>query len=431
MYETLKNRLGEWISLERDVLTLSGALFIFSLAMQMTTRFLPEYMAVLGAGSVVIGFYGTFEEIVNSIYPYPGGKISDRFGNRGTLVCFGALTTLGFLIWFAAPYLHSLNVFGTTLSGWIWIFVGIIFVLAWKELGMGATFALVKNSVPPNQLARGFASTEVFRRFGYLLGPLIASGILWYYSQFISGFQVILAGAVGVSLLATVLQWKGYRAAENQLEKKSKKGGKISFQTILRDFQRLPPELRPLLIGDTLVRFANGMAYIFFILVVTRYHELGWSIAGWEFSPASFFGILLGIEMTVALVSMVPAARIGDALGQKPVVGFGFFVYAVFPVIMITVPSNPYIFMFLFAFSGLRFAGMAPHKALIVGPARQDEGGTTTGVYYLIRNTLRTPAPAVGGVLYEFSPEVSFTTASIIGVIGVGYFFYAGQPLET
>jgi len=29
---------------------------------------------------------------------------------------------------------------------------------------------------------------------------------------------------------------------------------------------------KPLLLGDTFIRFANGMAYIFFVLAITQYH---------------------------------------------------------------------------------------------------------------------------------------------------------------
>lgn len=49
----------EFLSIERDVVVLSIAMFAFSLGFQMTSRYLPEYMAVLGAGAFVIGLFGT------------------------------------------------------------------------------------------------------------------------------------------------------------------------------------------------------------------------------------------------------------------------------------------------------------------------------------------------------------------------------------
>jgi MFS family permease len=215
----------------------------------------------------------------------------------------------------------------------------------------------------------------------------------------------------------------------------------------------MPDPLRPLLIGDTLVRFANGMVYVYFIVVVTRFFEVGLettlalpvlgSVAV-DLSPQAFFGYLLGIEMAVALVLMMPAAKVAERVGLKPVVALGFAVYAVFPVLLINAPGTPAAMVALFAFSGLRFAGLPSHKALIVGPAEADAGGRVTGTYYLLRNTVVIPSAALGGVLwagipgwapgsglYDGSPELAFGLASVIGVVGTGYFLLAGEEFES
>lgn len=42
----------------------------------------------------------------------------------------------------------------------------------------------------------------------------------------------------------------------------------------------------------------------------------------------------------------------------------------------------------MFAFSGLRFAGLPAHKALIVGPAERGVGGRITGSYYFVRGAI-------------------------------------------
>jgi hypothetical protein len=86
----------------------------------------------------------------------------------------------------------------------------------------------------------------------------------------------------------------------------------------------------------------------------------------------------------------------------------------------------------VFAFSGLRFAGLPSHKALIVGPAEAGAGGRVTGTYYLLRNTVVIPSAALGGNLWEFvSPELGFTVAAVIGVVGTGYFLLFGREFEA
>jgi MFS family permease len=185
-------------------------------------------------------------------------------------------------------------------------------------------------------------------------------------------------------------------------------------------------------IGDIFIRFGNGMVYAFFVIVVVQFLEVSVTlpVIG-TLAPEALFGVLLGIEMAVALVSMIPVSKLAQRIGLKPVVGLGYFVYAVFPVLLITAPADPLVVGVLFAFSGLRFAGLPAHKAMIVGPAEQKAGGRVTGSYYLIRNTIVIPSAALGGWLYSMSPELSFGLATVVGLIGTGYFFAFGKEFDA
>ena len=428
----------QFLSFRRDVLVLSAAMFAFSLGFQMTTRYVPKYMEVLGAGALAIGVFGTVQNIVGAAYPYPGGAISDRLGSRRSLTVFGFVSSLGFLFWLVAPALGTLTVAGLAIEPWFWIFVGLFLAQAWKSFGLGATFAIVKQSVPPSQLARGFASTEVFRRTAFLVGPLVAAGVLLVTTDFAVGFQVVLAVAVVFAVVATAVQHRLYRTADTNIGKSF-----AGVDDIVADLRGLPPELRPLLVADTLVRFANGMVYVFFVIVVTDFLEVGLDIGGLVLAPETFFGVLLGVEMLVALASMPVAARLAERVGLKPVVALGFSVYAVFPVLLVLSPPDAAVVTLLFGFSGLRFAGLPAHKALIVGPAERDTGGRVAGSYYLVRNTVVIPSAAIGGALYggfsvpgsalafDGSPELTFSIATVVGLAGTAYFLLFGREFDA
>ena len=428
----------QFFSFRRDVLVLSVAMFAFSLGFQMTSRYIPQYMSVLGASGFVIGLYGTVGNIISAVYPYPGGVISDRIGSRYALTLFGLISSLGFLFWLLAPALGTIAVGVVTVEPWVWIFVGLFLAQAWKSFGLGATFAVVKQAVPPSKLARGFASTEVFRRTAFLVGPLLAAGALWVVADFQTGFQVILGIALVFGVVATVTQHLLYGAEDTQI------GSSFEGVAEIRDdLRNLPPELRPLLVADTLVRFANGMVYVFFVIVVVQFLEVGVDLGVVALEPEVFFGVLLAIEMVVALVSMPIAAKLAERVGLKPVVALGFSVYAVFPVLLINAPANPAVVALLFAYSGLRFAGLPAHKALIVGPAERDTGGRVSGSYYLLRNTIVIPSAALGGALYDGfgipatavsyggSPILAFTVATVIGLVGTGYFLLFGREFDA
>ncbi|MFK8215074.1 MFS transporter [Haloferax volcanii] len=416
----------QFVGLERDVLVLSVAMFAFSLSFQMTGRYVPEYLRVLGAGATVVGLYGSVGNLIGALYPYPGGALSDRLGSRLSLTLFGTLSSAGFLFWFVAPQVPEVTLAGVSLEPWLWIFVGLFLTQAWKSFGLGATFAIVKQSVPPERLAMGFASTEVFRRVGFLLGPLIAAALLAATATFVEGFRYVLIVAAAFGIVATVAQHLLYDAGEDSLGK--------SFEGLAQlrdDLRSLPPTLRPLLVADTLVRFANGMVYVFFVIVVTEFLEVGFTGFGVSLRPDAFFGVLLGVEMVVALLTKLPVSKLAERTGLKPVVALGFSVYAMFPVLLIFAPADQWVVVALFAFSGLRFAGLPAHKALIVGPAERNAGGRVTGAYYLLRNTIVIPSAALGGWLYARDPTLAFSVASLVGVVGVVYFALRGKEFAA
>lgn len=182
------------------------------------------------------------------------------------------------------------------------------------------------------------------------------------------GFLWVLVIGLVFALLGTILQHFMYEAAEDTVGKEFE-----GFGQIANDLRALPDPLRPLLVADTFVRFANGMVYVFFVLVITQFMDIGLNVSlplvgAIDLAPAAFFGVLLGIEMLVALLTMAPAATLAERTGLKPIVGLGFLVYAIFPVMLIFAPENVWVLLVLFAFSGLRFAGLPAHKASSLVP---------------------------------------------------------------
>ncbi|WP_435144940.1 MFS transporter [Halobaculum sp. P14] len=427
-------------ALPGDVLVLSLAMFAFSLGFQTTGRYMPVYLEALGAGSLAVGLFKSVGDLISAVFPYPGGAVSDRIGSRSALTLFGLASTLGFLVWYAAGDLQGVAVGPTSLAV-VLLFAGLFLSQAWKSFGLGATFAVVKQSVEPSRLAAGFAATETFRRTAFLLGPLLAAAVLAAYA-FEAGFRVLLLVAAGAGLVGTVAQHVLYDASGDSIGKSF-----AGVETLREDLRRLPEPLRPLLVADTLVRFANGAVYAFFSLVVVNYFGVGVTlpVVG-RLPPASFLGVLLAVEMAVALVTMAPVARLSERVGLKPVVAFGFAVYAVFPALLISAPTDgvdaalplvgavklsaPAVLTVLFAFSGLRFAGLPAHKALIVGPAEAGSGGRVTGAYYLLRNVVVIPSGVIGGWLYGVRPALAFGVASAVGLVGVGYFLLRGKEFE-
>src|SRR5438552_7053570 len=133
--ETRRERLTAFFGLERNVLAASAAVFLIGFGEELWKKFLPKYLESLGAGALTIGWFGTTKDFLDAIYQYPGGWIADRFGRRRAFIAFIVLAIIGYLI-----YLFS--------STWIFVFVGLIFVMAWRSMASPATFAVIGDSLP-------------------------------------------------------------------------------------------------------------------------------------------------------------------------------------------------------------------------------------------------------------------------------------------
>jgi len=135
--------------------------------------------------------------------------------------------------------------------------------------------------------------------------------------------------------------------------------------------------------------------------------------------------------MAVALLVMYPAARLAERIGLKWLIAAGFSVYAIFPILLITAPDNAGVVALIFAFSGLRYAGYPAHQALIVGPAVEGVGDRVTGTYYTLRSTIVIPSTLISGVVFSVSPQLAFGIATVIGLLGTGYFLAFGTGLDA
>src|ERR1041385_3507126 len=118
---TLRGKLIDYLSLERNVSLASAAIFILGLGEELWKKFLPKYLEALGASTGVIGLFGTAEDFFDAIYQYPGGWVADRFGRRRAFLVFVALASVGYLV-----YLLS--------RSWPFVFIGLALVMAWPSM---------------------------------------------------------------------------------------------------------------------------------------------------------------------------------------------------------------------------------------------------------------------------------------------------------
>lgn len=376
------SRIIDYFGLERNTVIISATVFLLGFGEELWKKFLPKYLESLGASTGIIGFFGTSRDFLDAVYQYPGGWLSDHLGRRFAFLVFLALALVGYLVYFLSP-------------SWHFVFVGLIFSMAWQSMASPAIFASIADAMPKERRAIGFTVQSILKRIPAIFAPilggmLIASvGIIGgiHYGLLITLVLALIAGLLVLTIKLPVI-----------------KGESVNFRGVWQSFQR---PLKRLLISDIIIRMCEGMADIFVVLYVINIIKIGFV----EYSS------LVALQMITSIVVYFPAAKIADRIGRKPFVITTFACFAMFPL---AVAFSVGIVSLILAFmiGGLREIGEPSRKAMIVDFSEPHLRGRTVGLYYLVRSLSITPAALIGSFLWEFNPAWTFIVAGIIGIIG-------------
>lgn len=376
------DRLRDSLGLERNVAAASAAVFLFSMGEELWKKFLPKYLESLGAGTAVIGLFGTAKDFFDAIYQYPGGWLADHVGRRRAFLVFIALASTGYLIYLFSP-------------SWQFVFLGLAFAMGWTSMASPAIFAVIGDSLPKHKRTMGFTFQALIKRVPMAVAPLIGGAMiatLGIKSGIRAGLVITLALAAVTVLIVLAINIP------------ITPGEPVNIRGVWRSFH---DALKRLLISDIIIRMCEGLPDVLIILYVTN--VIGVSIAR--------YGVLVAIQLSASILVYVPAAKLADRIGRKPFVIATFVCFALFPV-AIVLSSSFASLVVAFIIGGLREIGEPSRKAMIVDFAAPHLRARTVGLYYLIRSLSISPAAAIGGLLWRIAPEAPFITAGIVGMIG-------------
>ena len=362
-------------------------MFVMGLGEELWKRFLPRYLQQLGAPVVAIGTFGTAMDFLDGVYQYPGGWVADTFGRRTALYVFVAAAMMGYIVYYFAP-------------SWPWIFVGLVFTMAWTAMASPTLFAVVGDALPKGRRAMGFTVQSILRRVPIVIAPTIGGFIIAKY-----GLSEGMHFGLGISLLlgaVTLLVTSRIRLSLPPSE------GKTNLAGVWR---ALPDTLRKLLASDIFIRTCEGMVDVFLVIYATT--VIGIS--------AAQFGLLVAIQTLTSIIVQIPAAKLADRFGRKPFVVATFISFSMFPIAVVLSHGFPTLAM-AFVIGGLREIGEPSRKAMIVDLALPHLRARSVGLYYLVRSLAITPAAFVGGLLWKITPAFPFIIAGGIGLAGTALF---------
>lgn len=378
--------IKDFLSLERNVSIASAAVFLVGLGEELWKKFLPKYLEALGASVPVIGLFGTAEDFFDAIYQYPGGWIADRFGRRRAFQTFLALACVGYLIYLFG---HS----------WPLVFLGLAFAMCWQSMASPAMFAVIGDALPPAKRAMGFSIQSILKRVPIVIAPVIG-GIIITRHGIVAGmhgglvFTLIIAAVTLFLIQLMTIAHESHRSIN-----------------ILGVWSSLDGNLKRLLVSDIFIRTCEGMADVLVILYVTNVLHVS----------TARFGTLLAVLFATTLIIYVPAAKAADRVGRRPFIIATFSAFALYPLAIIA--AHDFIGLVIaFIIGGLREIGEPARKAMIVDSANPRLRARTVGLYYLLRSFAITPAAAVGGLLWRFTPQMPFMIAGAFGMVGTFLF---------
>jgi MFS family permease len=228
------------LGLRRNIVVLAWAIFCVGLGEELCARFLPKYLEALGAGVLAIGAFGTLQDLLEGVYPYPGGVLADRWGRKRALVAFNLLALVGYGVYLVSP-------------SWPFVFVGLSFTMAWSSLALPATFALIADSLPPERRAMGFTVQSLLKRVPTVLAAPLG-GLLIGSLGLVAGVHVGLAVTLVLGTLSLLAQHRFYVEAPI--------AARLASMALRGTLRALPAGLKRLLLAESIVRTGQGLAEI-------------------------------------------------------------------------------------------------------------------------------------------------------------------------
>lgn len=382
----MKRSVSEVLGLERNVAVLAASVFGIGLAEELWQVFLPRYLAALGAGGVAIGLFASTRDLLDGLYQYPGGWLTDHFGRKRTLMLLTMIAIAGYATYAAAWH-------------WVVVFAGVFLVMAWKSGAFPATFAVIGDALPEGRRAIAFAVQSILVRVPRIVGAPIGGALLVSFGV-VAGMRVAITVSVILATGVLFAQHRGFRADATE-------SGHRDLASFIEVWRRMAPRLKRLLVADCLVRIGEGIATSFIVLYVTG--PLGLS--------AARFGVLYAIQQAVSVALYLPMGKLGDLAGRRPLVAATFSFFAAFPLAVRMSETFPALVV-AFVIGGLKEMGEPARKSLIVDLSESAHRGRAVGVYYTVRNLVVVPAGALGGVLWQRSPVLPLEAACIVASVG-------------
>ncbi len=387
----------------RNLVVVTLCYSILQFASFLWRPFWSLYIMELGGSKGVVGVLATLQSLSTLFLLLPGGILADKFGRRRLILFSTACGIVPPLVFISA-------------SHWTGLVLGIV-ASSLSSLSVPAQTALIAESLPPEKRATGFGfytmSWYLFIVASYPIG-----GWLMDSMGVTAATRLGLTFTLLVMVPILLIQW---RYVGETLSEPRRSTERLSAGKVLSQLRKAPGQVWALLA----VALFSSFAFQAFWSFVTIYSVEVVGMTKMEWSIASIASNL------VAGLFMMPTGFLSDRAKRKP--------YVVLSQSLVAASSLGYVLSTGFlslvvtrvlggigeGIGGNVFGptGGPVWQALVTDVAPEEMRGSVLGLMGAVTGFASTPAPMVGGWMYEaMTPQAPFYLSFGLATVGVMVF---------
>jgi MFS family permease len=370
------------------------------------------YVKELGASMSVLGALSTLQGFSNLLLQLPGGMLADRFGRR-------KLILVSSLFGFLPPIIYRFS------THWTMLIPGVI-ASSLSALAVPARNALIAESLPLERRATGFGAYTM-SWYLFIVAAYPFGGYIQDYMGVIPAVRLGLLFSFAVMIPIFIIQWRFI----TETLAPDTGGVETRRRPSISRLRGAPRIVWKLIVVAVLSSFGFQIFWSFVVVYCTE--VLGMSKMQWSIASI--------VSNTVAALFMIPSGFLSDRARRRP--------YIILSQLLVSFSSLGYTFypgfygLILTRMTGGIGEGLGGNvmgsvggpvwQALVTEVAPQELRGSILGLMGTVTGFVCTPAPLVGGYLYEgVSPQAPFYVSTALGLIGCLLFtLFIKEPEKT
>ena len=378
-----------------NVLVLGIVSLLTDMSSEMIYPILPMFLLTIGATGLLIGLIEGAAETTASLLKVFSGWYSDKFRKRKPFITggYGAST-------FVKPLL--------ALAATPWQVLGLRIL---ERIGKGVRSAprdaLIADSTDDGHRGIAYGFHKAMDSTGAVIGPILILPVLLTAAMVTEDtYRLIFLLSAIPALVAVAVIVLFVRDKEASGE------GRIG--EFLKEIKQLG---RPfyLLLVIVVVFYIGEISYAFFIL---RAYDAGLTIGNLDDTSSTV--VLYVLYNAVFVFVAMPAGKLSDIFGRKPVIAASFSIFALTCLTMILAGDIAIAAMGFALFGVYKGSSEGVLKAYVVDVAPKHLRGTALGAFHTAIGMVMLPGGVIAGLLWDGSwPEATFAYGAVTATVAL------------